>query len=258
MIAHALEETDVWRARRTAAGALLVGLDFDGTLAPIVDRPGQAMLPADTAAALRALAARPDTIVAIVSGRALDDVAERVALEGLFHAGNHGFEIRGPGVDRVHPRALAARPALAAIAECLRRRLVETPGALVEDKGLTLSVHYRLVPESDASAVRAAVHACATGVPGIRLTEGKKVIEVRPDVDWDKGAAMDFLRTTLHGDHAVPTLYIGDDRTDEDAFRMLAPDGGVLVTADPGVDTAAGAYLASTREVARFLDRLAR
>lgn len=255
-----MELAEEVRAARAAAGHLLVGLDFDGTLAPIVPLPQDAALPPATRPVLERLVARPDTRVALVSGRGLADLMGRVAMPGLFYAGNHGLEIDGPGVHRVHAEAAAARQRLARLAARLHEAVGGVEGALVEDKGLTLSVHYRRVAgESDARLVRAAAHACCVGERGLRVTDGKKVVEIRPDVDWHKGRALRFLRETVTAEYGdTPALFIGDDTTDEDAFRELGDaDWGILVGPPPPGGTAARAALATTGDVAAFLGGLA-
>lgn len=260
MIAHALEQLDEVRSAREQAGALLVGLDFDGTLAPIVARPQDAAMSGAMRRVLEALALRADTHVALVSGRALQDLAERAAVAGIWLVGNHGFEIRGPGYERTLPEAASALPALQSIATRLRAELDGMRGAIVEDKTFTLSVHYRMVEDpAAAAAVAAAAVAAAHGVAGVRVTHGKKVVEVRPDVDWNKGRAFTFLRETLAPRiGTAPALFIGDDVTDEDAFRALhAHEWPVYVGDPPDEGTAARARLRSTDEVEEFLRALA-
>jgi trehalose 6-phosphate phosphatase len=245
---------------RQRAGLMLLGLDFDGTLAPIVPRPDDAALPPNIRPVLERLARRVDTRVALVSGRSLTDLRRRVDLPELFYAGNHGLEIDGPGVQRVHPEAQAAIGRLAEVAALLQRLVGGTPGVIVEDKSLTLSVHYRMVDDEAAGRrIAAAVEKACAPVGGLRLTHGKKVVEIRPDVDWDKGRALEFLRFTITRDVPnAPTVFIGDDRTDEDAFRVVGDDGfAIYVGNSPPPDTAAHAVLAGTQAVAEFLQRLA-
>jgi trehalose 6-phosphate phosphatase len=259
MIHDAFEIVHELCSRRGSTGHLLVGLDFDGTLAPIVPRPEDAALPPGTRALLERIAARPDTRIALVSGRGLDDLEERVAIDGLYYAGNHGLEIRGPGVRRVHEAARAAAADLAAVARQLGEQLARVEGAIVEDKGLTLSVHYRLVDDAAAAErVRATTAAACQPRDSLRVTQGKKVLEIRPAVDWHKGRALRFLLDTLAADSSgAPAIFIGDDRTDEDAFRELGDDGWGIVVGDPPADTAARASLPTTDAVVEFLRRLA-
>lgn len=260
MAANAMDRVDVLRTARGAAGSLLLGLDFDGTLAPIVPRPEDAALLPAAHAALAAIAARADTHIAVVSGRSLADLRRRVVLDRVYYAGNHGLEIEGPEVHRVHEEAVAARGTLEPLARRLEKELSEIDGVIVEDKGLTLSVHYRMVDDAaEGARVRDAVHACAGAYPGIRLTDGKKVVEIRPDVDWNKGRAFRFLRETLEERFGRgPAVFIGDDRTDEDAFRELGEmDCSIIVGDPPQHESIAQTALRSPDEVAVFLRMLA-
>lgn len=254
---HARERLPELSALRRRAGRMLVALDFDGTLSPIVPRPGDAALLEEVVAPLRRLAGREDTVVAIVSGRGLGDVRARVRLDGLYYAGNHGFEIEGPGVDRVHESARAARPELEAAASALAAALAGEPGVEVEDKRWTLTVHYRRAERDGADArVRAAVERHGRR-PGLRVTEGKKVFEIRPDVEWDKGAATRFLLDTLGGAGPLPAIFIGDDRTDEDAFAVVRDLGGGIVVGPPPPGTHAVAWAEGPEEVAALIRELA-
>lgn len=257
-IPHARERLPELLALRRRAGRMLVALDFDGTLSPIVPRPEDAALLDGLDAPLRRLAAREDTTVAIVSGRGLRDVHARVRLDGVYYAGNHGFEIEGPDLDRVHEAARAARPALEEAAAAITRALQDEPGAQVEDKGWTLSIHYRRAERPGAEErVREAVRRHG-GADGLRVTEGKKILEIRPDVEWHKGAATQFLLDTLSGEGELPAIFIGDDRTDEDAFAVVADLGGGIVVGDPPPpETRALAWLDGPEEVAALIEELA-
>jgi trehalose 6-phosphate phosphatase len=258
MLPDALDLVPDLLAARAAAGRMLLGLDFDGTLAPIVPRPEDAALPARTRPLLEALAARSDTTVALISGRGLADLAVRVGIPDLFYAGNHGLEIEGPGVARIHEDAAAARHRLDDLERRIRSEVGDVPGAIVEHKGLTLSIHYRMTRDAAAGTfVRDTAHRCAAGLPGLRTSDGKMVVEIRPDVDWHKGRALRFLcDVILAGAPAAPVLFVGDDLTDEDAFREIRDRGwGIVVGARP--ETAASAALASTDDVVTFLQALA-
>jgi len=248
-----------WIALRQRAGCLLVALDFDGTLAPIVPEPEAAAILPEARAALEQLRRRPDTRLAVVSGRALADVHGRVGVPGLIYAGNHGLEIEGDGLRWSHPEAAALRERLEACGRALTAELAPLDGVWVEDKGLTLSVHYRRAtdPEAGARAWEAAQRLCDDG---LRLTPGKAVINVVPAVDWDKGSAVRAILDRLDPDGrlGIWAVFIGDDRTDEDAFRALEGRGdGVLVAERPPPETAAHAYLPSIHEVPALVRALA-
>jgi trehalose-phosphatase len=257
-IPHALDQVHGLLALRRAAGRMLVALDFDGTLSPIVDRPEDAALLDGLAGPLAELAAREDTVTAIVSGRGLADVRDRIGLDSLYFAGNHGFEIEGPGITRVHEAAERARPLLEACVADLETALADEPGTEVEDKRWTLSIHHRRATRAGAEArVREAVLAHCQR-PGLRVTEGKKVFEVRPDVDWDKGRATRFLLDAVGAGAPLPAIFIGDDRTDEDAFRVVRELGGGVVVADPPpADTSAVSWVRGPGEVGELIRILA-
>ncbi len=227
-------------------------LDYDGTLTPIVDRPERAVLDDATRDAVARLAALCP--VAVVSGRDLDDVARMVGLEELVYAGSHGFDIRGP-----HLRTqigLEYIPALEQAGSVLRDRLADVPGVLVERKRFAIAVHTRLVEPDRKPGVAEAVRAVAEGESNLRVTGGKEILELRPNLPWDKGRAVLALLDTLGLAGAMP-VYIGDDETDEDAFRALDGRGmGIRVMGSPA-ETAAGWSLSDPEEVRRFLKRLA-
>jgi len=255
---HASRILPALLAARSLTGHLLLGLDYDGTLTPIVERPEAAHLPPAAAAALAGLAARPDTELAVLSGRALADVRARVGVAGIYYAGNHGLEIVGPGLERVHPGALATLPALREAASELGRALEAVAGVQIEEKGVSLSVHYRRVAAGDRTAVRERALRIGRARPGLRCTEGKMVVELRPEVAWHKGEALSFIRRALAHGEAGPVVFVGDDRTDEDAFRAVGDNGyGIVVAPVPPTGTAAKAFLASPLDVLSFIRQLA-
>lgn len=246
-----LDELHLIAERMARASHLLVGLDFDGTLAPLVDHPAQATLAPETRALLATLAARPGTDVAVISGRRLDDVRARVGLEQLFFAGNHGLEICGPGLRFVEANAVQARSTLDSLAIRLSGRLAHIAGAVVEHKRLTISVHYRLVPPGQVDEVHRHVEAAlAVTTDCFHVCRGAKVLEVRPNVDWHKGSALHWIAQQL-GKQGTLTLYLGDDRTDEDAFAVLAD--GISVKVGEASGTSAQYHLGCPSDVRRFL-----
>lgn len=254
----ARERVDKWADAWRDAGGIVLLLDFDGTLAPIVARPELAGISPEAEGAIRGLLARGAT-VAVVSGRGLADARSLVGIPEIAYAGNHGMEIEMPGLRRVHPEAEETRPALDAVRRDLEESLRGVPGVIVEDKGLTLSIHYREVARDSVERVRRSVFAAVEPNRQLRVTEGKEVLEIRPDVDWHKGRAVEFLLDRFDPPAGTPVIYIGDDRTDEDAFetlRKVAGGEGVLVSEAAGVETAAVSRLKTTEEVAELLDLL--
>lgn len=232
----------------------LVVLDYDGTLAEIAPRPELAALDPATREALAALSERAP--VAVLSGRALDDVAERVGLPSLVYAGCHGLEIRGPGLEFVHPEAAAFAPEVDAAAALFEMALAGIDGAIVEHKGLAVAVHHRLVDPAHHRDVEAAVARVAGAHPVLSHKRGKMVDELVAGVAWDKGKALGFLREALAPDRFV--IFVGDDRTDEDAFAAIEGEGAAVIVAEAPRETAARYQLPNPAAVRALLVRLAR
>jgi trehalose 6-phosphate phosphatase len=233
---------------------LAVFLDYDGTLTPIVSHPEDAWLSESMQQTLRSLAARVP--VAILSGRDLDDVRGRVLVDGIVYAGSHGFDIAGAGGLRRELGA-ASLPVLDTAETELREALDEIPGAQLERKHFSVAAHYRNVNESDAFRVAQAVDTVAARHRELRRMDGKKVYELLPDIDWNKGKAVLWLLETLGLERGkVLPIYVGDDRTDEDAFSALEKRGvAILVSEQPQV-TAASYWLHNPEEVEEFLQKI--
>jgi trehalose 6-phosphate phosphatase len=239
------------------ADGLLAMFDFDGSLAPIEDHPDEAALPPATRTALEDLRDAPDVRVGIVSGRGREDLRDRVDINGISYAGNHGLELHAGDERRTHPAAADARDDIEALSDELESRLSAVDGAFVEDKGVTASVHFRLVDDDGIPAVERAVREAARDADDVRVTAGKRVLELRPDVDWHKGRAIRWLY-----DHHVPDdemwlpLYVGDDRTDEDAFDVL-PESGLALKVGHEPPTIAGYRVADPTAVRSIIEWLA-
>jgi trehalose-phosphatase len=254
-----------WPALQASLTAepLLVLLDFDGTLAEIAPRPQDARLLPAARRALHALARMPGVQVGIISGRALVDVRRLVGIPGVVYAGNHGLEVGGAGLRFMHPAARRRRPLLRALSRQLEEALKEIPGALVEWKGLTISVHWRLVAPAHMRMLRRLVHAVLEPqerAGRVRITRGQRVLEVRPMGRWDKGAVVEWLvrRLARRTGAEARLLYAGDDQTDEDAFASVNRLGGASVLVGPPRPTAAGYRLRHPGDVAAWLVLLRR
>lgn len=233
-------------------------LDYDGTLAAIAPRPELAVMPEQARAVVRRLSALCP--VAFVSGRDLDDLAGMVAVDGLVYAGSHGFDLRGPDLRR--QVGVEYLPDLDDAERHLRGHLDGIAGTLVERKRFAIAIHTRQVAPPDKPAVADAVREAVETRPRLRMTGGKELFELRPNLPWDKGRAVLALLEALglDGTGTVP-IYLGDDETDEDAFRALAGLGpaagiGIRVMETPA-PTAAGWSLHDPDEAAAFLGRLA-
>lgn len=231
-------------------------LDYDGTLTPIVSHPKDALLSGVMRATLMRLAGLCK--IAIISGRDLSDVRERVGIQGIWYAGSHGFDIAGPeGECTKYQKGIEYLPALDAAEQVLRDRLAIVPGCLVERKHFSIAAHYRQVAQDQVHTVKQAIDETHAAHPELRLSAGKKIFELQPDIDWNKGKALEWLMQTLNMSPAqfIP-IYIGDDVTDEDAFRELENEGIGILVAEEDQPTGAAYRLENPAAVERFLNRL--
>ncbi|OCB28342.1 trehalose-phosphatase [Mycobacterium malmoense] len=240
----------------TSARESMLFLDYDGTLSPIVSDPGAATLVDGAAEALELVAAACP--VAILSGRDLSDIRTRVGAPGLWYAGSHGFELTGPdGTYHQNEAAAACVPILERAAAELRDCLAQIPGVRIEHKRFAVAVHYREVAPGRVGEMVAATHQLAAR-DGLRVTGGRMVVELRPDIDWDKGTTLAWIRDRVDPSGSLLPIYIGDDLTDEDAFDAVRFDGiGIVVGHDEDGDrkTAAHFTLRDPDQVREFIQR---
>jgi len=233
-------------------------LDLDGTLAPIAARPDLVEVPEPTRELLEQLARLCPVVV--VSGRGLEDLRDKVGVRSVFYVADHGFQVLGPVRQRLELEVgRESRPQLEQAAAALRRALATVEGALVEEKGLSLSVHYRLVPRERQAAVLRAVADVAERFPMLRVTEGKLVHEFRPPDDWNKGKALVWVMEQLglgrgSGIGEGFPIALGDDLTDEDMFAAVEGWGAAVLVGDPGRPTRASYWVADHLGTARFLE----
>ena len=233
-----------------------VFLDYDGTLTPIVEDPAEARLAPEEREVVARLAR--STTVGIISGRDLADVRAMVDLPGLAYAGSHGFDLLLPDGTR-EARGEELLPALDAAEEDLRRDLGTVEGVRVERKRFAIAVHERAVADDGRERVAEVVAEAGELHDGLRVTGGKRIHELRPDVDWHKGRALAFLVETLDLDLDLNVpLYIGDDVTDEDAFAVLTDLGGfgIVVAGEEDRPTQARYRLEDTDATLELVERL--
>ena len=237
-------------------GTSAVFLDYDGTLTPIVSEPSLATMSDRMRRILIELSR--NCPISIVSGRDLDNVRTMVGLDELMYVGSHGFEVRGPG-GSFHDQARGEPflPSLARAESELRTAVEGTPGAWIERKKFAVTMHYRNVEPENVPELEARFDGVAKQHPDLRKAGGKKVFELLPNIDWNKGRMVQSILDMRHvnGRRAMP-LYIGDDVTDEDAFRALADTGVTIVVSGHPRETAAHYALKDVSEVAVFLERL--
>lgn len=242
-----------------------VFLDYDGVLTPIVERPSDAVMGPEMRRIVSDLARRAS--VCVVSGRDRGVVTDLMGLDDLIVAGSHGFDIWDP---RHGPITHGASSGFEELVEKVTAEVSERAGAiegtLVEPKHASVALHYRAVDPSRHGEVQQLVDGVLAAHPGeLRVTPGKFVHEIQPKIDWNKGRAVEHLLDVLdlRGPRVLP-VYLGDDVTDEDAFRATSiADGGLgVLVIDPTAaeerETAASAVLPDVDAVARFLDGLAR
>ena len=235
---------------------VVIFLDYDGTLTPIVARPELAVLSDKMRATIRKLATMCPT--AIVSGRAMSNVKNLVQVDELYYAGNHGFEIGSPHDSTIlYEKGKAFVTAVNDASQRIEQQIADYHGAFVENKIYSLSVHYRLVDPEDIAEIEQIVDEQLKNFPNLQKHNGKKVFELRPKIDWNKGKAVLWLLQALHLDHPETfPVYIGDDRTDEDAFRVLKGRGLGILVSDIRQNSAADYALRDTNETRQFLTML--
>lgn len=243
---------------------ILLFLDYDGTLTPIVKRPELAVLSRGTRGLIESLRDSERFIVCLVSGRLITDLKARVGVEGIIYVGNHGLEMEGPGMRFVNAKARRSRMLLKRISKKLDISLRPIAGVILEDKGLSLTLHYRLVKKKDIPTVKALFDEVVKPYCSrkeVRVGSGKQVLEVRPFTGRDKGKATLWVlrrfKVRLKTDNIVP-VYMGDDWTDESAFKILNDKGVTIFVGGANPDTTAQLFLRTPKEVGKFLGRLAR
>ncbi len=234
-------------------------LDYDGTLTPIVNQPEDAVLSPGMKKALEECAARFS--VAVISGRDMDDLKNMVKIEDLIYAGSHGFRISGPrDLYKEHEKSREIVRELDKIGEQVEKSFSpEIKGVRIERKRYAIAVHYRNANEAAFPGIERKVNAVVEMNPGFKTGGGKKILEIKPDVDWHKGKAVRWIMEKLgvqDRNKYVP-IYIGDDLTDEDAFRTIAQDGIGILVGTHGQPTAAKYKLEDVAGVKSFLLELA-
>jgi len=232
----------------------LLLLDYDGTLAPIAPSPKQATLPPATKSVLRSLSQSSRVTTVLISGRSLLELRRLVGLPRLTYVGNHGLEMWREGRRTAVAVQKASREAIRLIRPCLAKLAAAVPGAFLEYKGLSVSLHYRLVPGDRVARLKTAFRREVLPLvrpPALTVLNGKKVIEIRPGLNWTKGQAVMRLMKRSRRPSLLP-IYIGDDRTDEDAFGALTE--GLTIRVRAHRRSKARYYVRGVREVLQFLE----
>ncbi len=237
---------------------LFIFFDFDGTLAPIAPTPDEALLPRRAKELLKKLATKLNLKLAFISGRSLVDLKKKLGLKNVIYSGNHGLQIEGPKIKHEFPIPSSYKKALQHIKIQLKEKLSGIKGVFVEDKKLSLALHYRLADKRELTVIKTIFRESV--IPyliqnKIRIRFGKMVFEVNPPLNWDKGKVVLWLlarqQFASKGNDILP-IYIGDDVTDEDAFKVLKRKGLTVFVGKPG-NSKANYYLKNPREVIKFL-----
>lgn len=236
----------------------VIFLDYDGTLTPIVNRPADAILDNEMRNTLEKLASM--FTVAILTGRDKEDVEKLVGIKDIIYAGSHGYIISGPGgLFMEHPESANVIPRLDRMEKELHALLEgKTSGTGVDRKLYAIGIHYRNALPGDKEVVYALVEKLLQKYPGFKTGEGKMILEVKPKLDWDKGKALWWIMNALgleDNSRYVP-VFIGDDITDEDAFKAIKGRGIGILVGEHGQETAAPFHLKDVTRVKAFLDRL--
>ncbi len=252
---HLFEDWRNIQARIQQAQDLFLFLDYDGTLTPIVSRPELALCPSEVRRCLEKLRDLSGIHLGIISGRSIEDVREKVGVSGIVYVGNHGLEIENPVGRHKKILASARRRELKRITQNLQNSLKKIPGILFEDKGPILAVHYRNVSQKFFTQVPQMVEAeLEQWKRRWKMASGKKVLEIRPDMNFNKGKAVKEILKTFPSQQLLP-IYLGDDQTDEDAFRVLKGQGISVFVGTGKLSSEADFFLKSPDEVQEFLLR---
>jgi len=240
---------------------LLLFLDYDGTLSPIAATPDKSVFPEGMKASLKRLVGQPSCRIAIISGRGLENIKKKVGLKGIIYSGNHGLEIEGPQLKYKAAVSPLYKKAIGEIKDSLTAGLSKIKGAIIEDKGLSLSLHYRLVKKNEAPLLKTVLRRIVgdySAKERVMVRPGKMVFDIRPVSGLDKGKVALWLlarESFRRSGRKVIPIYIGDDSTDEDAFKALK-NIGITVCVCRGRRSSAQYYLKDTGQVRFFLRRL--
>lgn len=256
---HLLSRSETIKSRITGKNVFLF-LDYDGTLTPITETPEEAIMSREALDELFFIAKCPHCLTAVISGRSLENIRAIVPVSGLIYAGNHGLEVYGAAIGTHVFAPKTARENIQKIKIKLQKTLGSIQGFLLEDKEWTLSCHFRKVSKKDTVLLKSIFNEVVRSFQKnaeIRVVEGKEVLEVRPSVDWNKGKTVEWLlnKRLFASNQQIVPVYVGDDITDIDAFKILQNRGiTVWVGKEPKFQT--GYSLKDSAEVIELLKKL--
>lgn len=242
-------------------GPVFLLLDFDGTISPIVDDPKDAFLNDDFKKILKELTLKP-VYLGIVTGRSIQDIKKRIKLKNIFYAGDHGFEIKSKLFSFQYPLASDYKNAIQEILAQIKIQLLPIPGVILQPKKYSNSIHYRKVDSSDLPSFKKKTKSILRPYINshrVKFFRGKKVYEIKPPVDWDKGKAVEKIVEELRSKSLlsdIKPIYIGDDVTDEDAFRSVNKLGGISIRVGKTKKSKAKYFLKDIQDVLNFFKKV--
>ncbi|MCM8792694.1 MAG: trehalose-phosphatase [Candidatus Omnitrophica bacterium] len=237
---------------------IILFLDYDGTLTNIAKTPQEAVLSKKVKSILKSLVSGLNYKIVIISGRSLNDIIKIIGLKGIIYVGNHGLQIKGPGIRFLVHISQGYRRLLKVIKKKLNDELSLYKGVLIENKDFILSLHYRLVNKKYIKKIKNIFYSITKKYllrHKIKLKEGKMVLEIRPSLNWNKGKAVLWLLSKKFKEKGIFPIYIGDDKTDEDAFKILRMRGLTIFVGKPK-ESSAQYYVRDVNEVTLFLNYL--
>ena len=236
---------------------IILFLDYDGTLVPIKKTPQLAVLPQSTLMILKHLTKNKRLKLVIVSGRSHSDLKRLIRISKITIISNHGFEISGNNIKWINPGIKKILPSLKMITKTLKKEFKNIEGTIIENKKLTITVHFRNVKPRSIFRIKKIVDAIVQEHSGELIsTLGKKIIEVRPNIDWNKGHAVVKILTHFQKKKTNDVaIYIGDDKTDEDAFFYLNQNA-ITIRVGKSKNTLAKYHVKNTREVNMLLNEI--
>jgi trehalose 6-phosphate phosphatase len=244
------------------AQRIFLFLDYDGTLTSIRKAPGLALLSSSVRKVLQRLSGLPQVTLAIISGRSLNEITKQVNLNNINYVGNHGLEMKVGSHQEKTPTGQKIRKKIASFCQKIKRRTQRFSGVMVENKGLTASIHYRLAKKDCVPELKRIVSSVLLPCKGAyELREGKKVLEIRPKVKRNKGWAVNKIIHLYSFKNKLSSLYLyfGDDSTDEDAFQLANSKRGYSILVDKNKHCSkAHYYLKGPKEVHLFLTWLSK
>ncbi len=254
VVKHLFEDWGSVQARIRQAPNLFFLLDYDGTLTPIVSRPELALCPPEVKIILEKLRDTPRVLLAVISGRSLDDIRGKLGIPGIIYVGNHGLDIQNPAGMHQKKLSPSREKELEKINQVLQKSIGEIPGIFFEDKGPILAIHYRNVAQRYFGWIQKVLkETLASGRGRWKVAQGKMVAEIRPEVDFHKGKAVKEILKGTSPD--LLPIYLGDDQADEDAFREVKGRGITVLVGPERRASEAEYYLEAPSEVQAFLLR---